>query len=135
MLKIFDEKMNGFLFTIILPLLLFAMSYYGFESSYTRLKTAERPPDYLFSSVYAYRVIPNYLSLYLTGVGEYVIDHYLTFFRKFLLKNGTAFYHSLFFVLYFLVFDKVLKVKPIVLLQSILSVIIRTYYQFKNAVN
>lgn len=117
MLKIFDEKMNGFLFTIILPLLLFAMSYYGFESSYTRLKTAERPPDYLFSSVYAYRVIPNYLSLYLTGVGEYVIDHYLPFFRKFLLKNGTAFYHSLFFmnsfffVLSSIVFDRLLKLK------------------------
>lgn len=122
MLKIFDEKMNGFLFTIILPLLLFSMSYYGFESSYTRLKTAERPPDYLFSSVYAYRVIPNYLSLYLTGVVGYIIDNYLGFFQKFLHKNGTAFYHGLFlmnsffFVLSSVIFNKILKLKPVELL-------------------
>lgn len=119
MLKIFDEKMNGFLFTIILPLLLFSMSYYGFESSYTRLKTAPEPPDYLFSSVYAYRVIPNYLSLYLTDTVGYIINNYLDFFRKFLLKNGTAFYHGLFlmnsffFVLSSIVFNFILKLKSI----------------------
>ncbi|ASK30915.1 hypothetical protein CEY12_12740 [Chryseobacterium sp. T16E-39] len=122
MLKIFDEKMNGFLFTIILPLLLFSMAYYGFESSYTRLKTAERPPDYLFSSVYAYRVIPNYLSLYLTGVVGFVIDNYLGFFQKFLFKNGTAFYHGLFlmnsffFILSSIILNKILRLKPVELL-------------------
>ncbi|MBK1895095.1 hypothetical protein [Chryseobacterium paridis] len=122
MLKIFDEKINGFLFTIILPLLLFSMSYYGFESSYTRLKTAERPPDYLFSSVYAYRVIPNYLSVYLTDVMAYIIDNYLSFFQKFLHKNGTAFYHGLFlmnsffFVLSSIVFDKLLRINPVEIL-------------------
>jgi hypothetical protein len=125
MLKIFDEKMNGFLFTIILPLLLFSMSYYGFESSYTRLKTAQQPPDYLFSSVYAYRIIPNYLSVYLTGAIGYIIDNYLHFFQKFLLKNGTAFYHGLFFmnsfffVLSSVIFSFILKLRPIGLLSDI----------------
>lgn len=125
MLKIFDEKINGFLFTIILPLLLFSMSYYGFESSYTRLKTAERPPDYLFSSVYAYRVLPNYLSLYLTDIVGYIIENYLVFFRKFLHKNGTAFYHGLFlmnsffFILSSVVFNKLLSLKPVSLLLNI----------------
>jgi hypothetical protein len=125
MLKIFDEKINGFLFVIILPLLLFSMSYYGFESSYTRLKTSEGPPDFLFSSVYAYRVVPNYLSLYLTDVVGYIIDHYLAFFQKFLSKNGTVFYHSLFlmnsffFLLSSVVFNKILKLKSIEFLLNI----------------
>ena len=96
MFKIFDEKINGFLFVIVLPLLLFAMSYYGFESSYTRLKTSERPPEFLFSSVYAYRVIPNYLSIQMTDIMEYLVDHQLSFFKDFLSKNGTPFYHGLF---------------------------------------
>ena len=117
MFKISDEKFNGFLFVIILPFLLFAMSYYGFESSYTRLKTAETAPDFLFSSVYAYRVVPNYLSVYLTGSAAFVIEHYLPFFQKFLYKNGTAFYHSLFvmnsffFLLSSWVFNRVLRLK------------------------
>ncbi|WP_414847379.1 hypothetical protein [Chryseobacterium sp. IT-36CA2] len=66
MLKKNDEKINGFLFVIVLPLLLFAMSYYGFESFYTRLRTSEKTPDFLFSSVYSYRVIPDYLSVHMT---------------------------------------------------------------------
>lgn len=117
MLKKNDEKINGFLFVIVLPLLLFAMSYYGFESSYTRLKTAERPPDFLFTSVYAYRVIPNYLSLYMTDVFLYCQDHYLSFFKDFLSKNGTPFYHALFicnsffFILCSVVLDKLLTFK------------------------
>lgn len=117
MFKNFDEKINGFLFVIVLPLLLFAMSYYGFESSYTRLKVSETAPKFLFSSVYAYRVIPNYLSVYLTGLVGYLIDNYLSFFKDFLLKNGTIFYHSLFlmnsffFVLSSLLFNKILKLK------------------------
>jgi len=117
MFKLFDEKINGFLFVIVLPLLLFTMSYYGFESSYTKLKFSETVPKFLFSSVYAYRVIPNYLSLYLTDWVGYLIDNYFPFFRKFLLKNGTVFYHSLFlmnsffFVLSSVLFYKILKYK------------------------
>ncbi|MCJ7933649.1 MAG: hypothetical protein MUW56_08465 [Chryseobacterium sp.] len=96
MLKKNDEKINGFLLVIVLPLLLFAMSYYGFESSYTRLKTSERPPDFLFSSVYAYRVIPNYLSVQMTEVMYNLMNGPLSIFKDFLSKNGTPFYHGLF---------------------------------------
>jgi len=111
MLKKNDEKINGFLLVIVLPLLLFAMSYYGFESSYTRLKTAERPPDFLFTSVYAYRVIPNYLSLYMTDAFAYVQEHYLYFLKDFLSKNGTPFYHALFIFnsFFFLLCSVILK--------------------------
>lgn len=96
MFKIFDEKIDGFLFVIILPLLLFAMVYYGFESSYTLLKTSERPPSFLFSSVYSYRVIPNYASVQMTDMMEYLINNQLSVFKDFLTKNGTPFYHGLF---------------------------------------
>lgn len=96
MLKRNDEKINGFLFVIVLPFLLFAMSYYGFESSYTRLKTSEKTPDFLFSSVYAYRVIPNYLSVQMTDLMYGLINGPLVFFKDFLSKNGTPFYHGLF---------------------------------------
>ncbi|RNA61296.1 hypothetical protein D1631_04740 [Chryseobacterium nematophagum] len=96
MLKKNDEKISSFLFVIVLPILLFAMTYYGFESSYTRLKTSQKVPDFLFTSVYAYRIIPNYLSIYMTDVMEYMINNYLTFFKGFLSKNGTPFYHGLF---------------------------------------
>lgn len=65
MLKKNDEKINGFLFVIVFPLLLLAISYYGFESSYTRLKTSAKIPDLLFSSVYDYRMIPDSFSVYL----------------------------------------------------------------------
>lgn len=96
MLKKNDEKINGFLFVIVLPLLLFAMSYYGFESSYTRLKTSEKTPSFLFTSVYAYRVIPNYLSVQMTDLMYTLINGPLIFFKEFLSKNGTPFYHGLF---------------------------------------
>lgn len=93
-----DEKINGFLFVIILPFLLFAMSYYGFESSYVRLKTMEKAPDFMFSSVYAYRVIPNYLSVHVTEVVTFIVNNYLSFLKNFLLKQGTLFYHSIFLI-------------------------------------
>ncbi|EJL71071.1 hypothetical protein [Chryseobacterium populi] len=122
MFKIFDEKLNGFLFVIIFPFLLFFMSYYGFESSYVRLKSMEKAPDFMFSSVYAYRVIPNYLSIYVTDVLNYIIDHYLYSIKSFLLKNGTVFYHSIFlinsffFILSSIVLNSVLKLKPVEIL-------------------
>ncbi|MGU3376606.1 hypothetical protein [Chryseobacterium sp. M5A1_1a] len=118
MLKKNDEKINGFLFIIVLPFLLFAMSYYGFESSYVRLKSMEKAPDFMFSSVYAYRVIPNYLSVHVTEAVTFVVDHYFLFLKGFLLKQGTLFYHSIFlinsffFVLSSIVLNLILKLKP-----------------------
>lgn len=125
MLKRNDEKINGFLFVIVLPLLLFAMSYYGFESSYTRLKTSEKTPDFLFSSVYAYRVIPNYLSVQMTDLMYYLINGPLSFFKDFLSKNGTPFYHglflmnSVFFVLCSLILNAVFQLKSTGLLLNL----------------
>ncbi|NIF07662.1 hypothetical protein F3J23_19745 [Chryseobacterium sp. Tr-659] len=125
MLKRNDEKINGFLFVIVLPLLLFAMSYYGFESSYTRLKTSEKTPDFLFSSVYAYRVIPNYLSVLMTDLMYNLINGPLSFFKDFLSKNGTPFYHglflmnSIFFLFCSLILNAIFKLKPIGLVLNI----------------
>ncbi|WP_347216867.1 hypothetical protein [Chryseobacterium sp.] len=93
-----DEKINGFLLVAVLPFLLFAMSYYGFESSYVRLKTMEKAPDFMFSSVYAYRVIPNYLSVHVTEAVTFIVNNYLPFLKSFLLKQGTLFYHSIFLI-------------------------------------
>ncbi|PWN61472.1 hypothetical protein [Chryseobacterium oncorhynchi] len=118
MLKKNDEKINGFLFIIVLPFLLFAMSYYGFESSYVRLKTMEKAPDFMFSSVYAYRVIPNYLSVHVTDAVTFVVDHHFLFLKGFLLKQGTMFYHSIFlinsffFVLSSIILHLIFKLKP-----------------------
>lgn len=114
-----DEKINGFLFVVVLPLLLFAMSYYGFESSYTRLKTSEKTPDFLFSSVYAYRVIPNYLSVQMTDLMYYLINGPLYFFKDFLSKNGTPFYHglflmnSIFFILCSVLLNSIFKLRSV----------------------
>lgn len=118
MLTTNDEKINGFLFVIILPFLLYFMSYYGFESSYTRLKTSENPPEFLFHSVYAYRVIPNYISVKMTGFMEYFIQDKMPFLKDFLSKNGTPFYHGLFlvnsffFILCSLILNKLFKLYP-----------------------
>lgn len=118
MLKKPDEKRNVFLFVIVLPLLLFGMVYYGFESSYTRLKTSERPPSFLFTSVYSYRVIPNYLSIYLTDVMEVLIRNFSPKIIAFLTKNGTPFYHglfimnSIFLVLSSLLINKIISYNP-----------------------
>ncbi|MDR2235704.1 MAG: hypothetical protein LBE92_06245 [Chryseobacterium sp.] len=125
MLKKNDEKINGFLLVIVLPLLLFAMSYYGFESSYTRLKTSEKTPSYLFTSVYAYRVIPNYLSVQMTELMYYLINGPLSFFKAFLTKNGTPFYHglfvmnSVFFLLCSVLLDALYKLSPVAILQTL----------------
>ncbi|WP_160138067.1 hypothetical protein [Chryseobacterium sp. c4a] len=113
-----DEKINGFLFVAVLPFLLFAMSYYGFESSYVRLKTMEKAPDFMFSSVYAYRIIPNYLSVHVTEVVTFIVNNYLPFLKNFLLKQGTLFYHSIFlinsffFVLSSVILHLIFKLKP-----------------------
>ncbi|MDH6251299.1 hypothetical protein M2347_001026 [Chryseobacterium sp. H1D6B] len=127
MLKTFDEKINGFLFVIIFPFLLFFMAYYGFESSYVGLKSMEKAPDFMFSSVYAYRVIPNYLSVHVTDMLTYVVDHYLYSLKGFLLKSGTLFYHSIFlinsffFIISSVVLNSIFKFKPIELLVSVNS--------------
>lgn len=108
-MKNFDERLNGFLFIVILPILLFGMSYYGFESSYTRFKTSERPPDFLFSSVYSYRVIPNQLSIYMTDFMECMIANHFSSVKNLLIKNGTPFYHGLFLMnLVFLILNSIL---------------------------
>lgn len=118
MLKKNDEKINGFLFVAVLPFLLFAMAYYGFESSYVRLKTMEKAPDFMFASVYAYRIIPNYLSIHVTEAVTFMVNHYLPFLKNFLLKQGTLFYHSIFlinsffFVLSSVVLHSLLKLNP-----------------------
>lgn len=125
MLKTFDEKLSGFLFVVILPFLLFFMSYYGFESSYTHFKTSERPPDFLFSSVYSYRIIPNYLSIYMTDFVEYCINNLLPF-KNLLIKNGTPFYHGLFlmntffFILCSGIINAVLKFKSVDLFSNVM---------------
>ncbi|MGO4708597.1 hypothetical protein AB4Y90_05650 [Chryseobacterium sp. 2TAF14] len=126
MLKTFDEKLSGFLFVVILPFLLFFMSYYGFESSYTHFKTSERPPDFLFSSVYSYRIIPNYLSIYMTDFMEYCINsNVLLPFKNLLIKNGTPFYHGLFlmntvfFILCSGIINMLLKFRPLDIFQNI----------------
>lgn len=118
MFKTNDEKINGFLFVIILPFLLYFMSYYGFESSYTKLKISERPPEFLFNSVYAYRVIPNFISVKMTDFMEYLIQYQIPFLKDFLSKNGTPFYHglflvnSVFFILSSVIFNTILKLSP-----------------------
>ena len=98
MLKTFDEKLSGFLFVVILPFLLFFMSYYGFESSYVGLKSMEKAPDFMFTSVYAYRVIPNFLMVEVFGLVDFFVNNYLPSIKSFLLKNGTLFYHSIFLI-------------------------------------
>jgi len=118
MLKTFDEKINEFLFVIVLPFLLFFMSYYGFESSYVvRIKFWEKTPDFMFSSVYAYRVIPNYLSVHVTETVTFIVNNYMPFSKSFLLKQGSLFYHStflinvFFFLLASVFLDKIFKLK------------------------
>jgi hypothetical protein len=123
MFKIFDEKKDGFLFVIILPFLLFFMSYYGFESSYVvGIKSWEKVPDFMFSSVYAYRVIPNYLSVHVTEAVTFAVNNYMPFAKSFLLKQGSLFYHStflinvFFFILTSIILNEIFKLKPVDLL-------------------
>jgi hypothetical protein len=122
MFKIFDEKINGFLFVIIFPFLLFFISYYGFETSYVvGIKTWERAPDFMFSSVYAYRVIPNFLSVHVTNFVTDIVNT-VPAAKSFLLKQGSLFYHStflinvFFFILTSIVLNSILKLKPIEIL-------------------
>lgn len=123
MFKIFDEKINGFIFTIFFPFLLFFISYYGFETSYVvGIKSWEKVPDFMFSSVYAYRVIPNFLSVHVTDAVTFTINNYLPSAKSFLLKQGSFFYHStfiinvFFFLLTSIVLHKILKLNPVELL-------------------
>ena len=122
----FDEKFNTFIFVVILPFLLLFMSYYGFESSYTRYKISEETPAYLFTSVYSYRLIPNLLSLLFTEFAGNTINHFSVPMKDFMIKNGTPFYHGLFFMntIFFLLSSLLLE-KILSLPQSILKVSIR----------
>lgn len=119
MLTTNDEKINGLLFVIILPFLLYFMSYYGFESSYVvGIKSWEKAPDFMFSSVYAYRVIPNYLSVHVTEFVTIVVNTYFPFSKSFLLKHGTLFYHStflinsFFFLLSSIILNSIFRISP-----------------------
>ncbi|WP_312074727.1 hypothetical protein [Chryseobacterium sp.] len=118
MLRNHDEKISAVLFTAILPFLLFFMAYYGFESSYVKLKSMEKAPDFMFSSVYAYRVIPNFLSVEVTNFLTYFIDGNFSALKAFILKQGTVFYHSIFLInlVFFIgssfILDKILNFSP-----------------------
>lgn len=98
------------------------MSYYGFESSYVKLKSMEKAPDFMFSSVYAYRVIPNFLMIHVADALGFVVNNYLFSLKSFLLKNGTLFYHSIFliniffFILSSIVLNAILMLKPVEIL-------------------
>ncbi|WP_312902115.1 hypothetical protein [Chryseobacterium taichungense] len=125
MFKAFDEKTDKFLFVLVLPFLLFFMSYYGFESSYVvGIKSWQKAPDFMFSSVYAYRIIPNYLSVHVTEAVIFIVDHYLPSSKNFLLKQGSFFYHSTFLinVFFFLLTSvflyKILTLKPVKILSD-----------------
>jgi len=112
------EKINSVLFTALLPFLLFFIVYYGFESSYVQLKTMEKAPDFMFSSVYVYRVIPNFLTVHVPEFLTIFVNSYLASVKPFILKSGTIFYHSIFLinVVFFLgssiILDKILQFKP-----------------------
>ncbi|KQT21975.1 hypothetical protein ASG31_01115 [Chryseobacterium sp. Leaf404] len=118
MLRNNDEKISSVLFTAIFPFLLLFTVYYGFESSYVKLKTMEKAPDFMFSSVYAYRVIPNFLSVHFTDFLSVFINSNLSGAESFILKHGSVFYHSIFivntvfFVAASVVLDKVLNFRP-----------------------
>ncbi|WP_144283307.1 hypothetical protein [Chryseobacterium echinoideorum] len=118
MLKTIDEKFSGFLFVVIFPFLLFFMSYYGFESTYVGLKIMKEAPDFMFSSVYAYRVIPNFVMVEVFEGVNYLIKNYFVSQESFILKNGTVFYHSIFlinaffFVLSSIILNKILNYHP-----------------------
>lgn len=125
MFKIFDEKINGVLFTVVFPFLLFFISYYGFETSYVvGIKSWEKIPSFMFSSVYAYRVIPNYLSVHVTDVLAYVVNNDFASAKAFILKQGSFFYHStflinvFFFLLSSVVLHKIFLLKPVGLLMN-----------------
>ncbi|WEK68522.1 MAG: hypothetical protein P0Y62_11740 [Candidatus Chryseobacterium colombiense] len=115
--KLFDEKINDFLFVIIFPFLLLFMAYYGFESSYVNMKMWEKAPDFMFSSVYAYRVIPNYLSVHAGDIFTQIVNGFPDL-KIFLLKHGSLFYHSvflvnsLFFVLSSVLLSLIFKLNP-----------------------
>ncbi|PJJ64858.1 hypothetical protein [Chryseobacterium geocarposphaerae] len=122
--KLFDEKINDFLFVIIFPFLLLFMAYYGFESSYVNMKMWEKAPDFMFSSVYAYRVIPNYLSIHASEIFTELVNGFPGL-KFFLLKHGSLFYHSvfvvnsLFFVLSSVLLSFIFKFNPSVFFQDI----------------
>lgn len=119
MLKVFVEKLNGFLFVVIFPFLLFFMCYYGFESSYVKLKSMDKIPDFMFTSVYAYRVIPNFLMVHVTDLLNSFINLFPPSAKQIFLKNGTIFYHGIFLInSFFFVFSSyilnlILKYKPV----------------------
>lgn len=121
--KLFDEKINDILFVIIFPFLLLFMSYYGFESSYVDMKKWEKAPDFMFSSVYAYRVIPNYLSVHAAEIFTGIINGFPQL-KVFLLKHGSLFYHSvfmvnsLFFMLSSVLLSLIFKLNPSVFFQD-----------------
>ncbi|WBV59010.1 hypothetical protein PFY12_08015 [Chryseobacterium camelliae] len=124
MQKLFDEKINDFLFVIIFPFLLLFMSYYGFESSYVNMKAWEKAPDFMFSSVYAYRVVPNYLTVLAAEFFTGMMNGFPGL-KAFLLKHGSLFYHSafvinsLFFILSSVVLHFIFKLKPVNFFQNI----------------
>lgn len=94
----FEEKLYRILFVFALPFLLFFMAYYGFESSYMKIKTVEHVPDFMFSSVYAYRVLPNLFTTFTTELITDVSEKHLSSVRALILKSGTYFYHAIFLV-------------------------------------
>ncbi|MGL6038086.1 MAG: hypothetical protein ACRC0E_04240 [Soonwooa sp.] len=116
MSNLLKGSLNYFLIVIVFPFLLLFMTYYGFESSYVKIKHLEQPPDFIFSSVYAYRIIPNYVSVEMNNVLHFVVENYLMDLKPILVKNGSIYYHSifltntLFFAISFIVLERIINV-------------------------
>lgn len=88
------EILSDLVFYIIFPFILFFMVYYGFESSYVRMKFQEAPPEFIFTSVYAYRIIPNFLTVQMFDLTQFLVSQFSE--KDLLLKNGSIYYHSVF---------------------------------------
>ncbi|WP_374330740.1 hypothetical protein [Soonwooa sp.] len=116
MSNLLKGSLNYFLIVIVFPFLLLFMTYYGFESSYVKIKHLEQPPDFIFSSVYAYRIIPNYVSVEMNNFLHFVVENYLVIIKPVLIKNGSIYYHSifltnaLFFTIYFIILERIINV-------------------------
>lgn len=115
MLNLLKGSLNYFIIVLVFPFLLLFMTYYGFESSYVNIKHLEQPPDFIFSSVYAYRIIPNYISVEMNAFLTSFVNEHLSSIKHVIIKHGTIYYHSvfltnaLFFLLSFVVLERIIN--------------------------
>lgn len=89
------RKNNILPFVIFFPIFFHIITYYGFQSAYDYYNTWENPTPWYYKGIYGYRILSREAVDFITAIYKKALLGHVPA-KAYILKKGTAYYHSLF---------------------------------------